>query len=319
MQIMHVLAVGLALIAIVGLLGPQVDTNISLDDLTLPDNLDLYLSESESRFDDITEGTEKKIIWAGSPGERTALSIVSFHGFSATRQELSPLADTVAKSLNANLFYTRLAGHGRGGPGMVDGSVNRWANDANEALQIGHRLGDKVILIGTSTGSTLATWLALQPTNSELGAMILLSPNFYNADSDMRMLLWPWGKQIADTLIGKVRHWESKNPLHEKYWANDYATSSLLPMMGLVKTVNDSDIEKINIPTLMIYSSKDKTISVPPIRETFARLGSEEKELFEFNDTEDPDYHALAGDLMSPSSTAVLAEKMSRFLKDTLK
>ena len=319
MQIMHVLAVGLALIAIVGLLGPQVDTNISLDDVTLPDNLDLYLSESESRFDDITEGTEKKIIWAGSPGERTAISIVSFHGFSATRQELSPLADTVAKSLNANLFYTRLAGHGRGGPGMVDGSVNRWANDANEALQIGHRLGDKVILIGTSTGSTLATWLALQPTNSELGAMILLSPNFYNADSDMRMLLWPWGKQIADTLIGKVRHWESKNPLHEKYWANDYATSSLLPMMGLVKTVNDSDIEKINIPTLMIYSSKDKTISVPPIRETFARLGSEEKELFEFNDTEDPDYHALAGDLMSPSSTAVLAEKMSRFLKDTLK
>ncbi|MDC0172806.1 lysophospholipase [Gammaproteobacteria bacterium] len=319
MQIMHVLAVGLALIAIVGLLGPQVDTKISLDDLALPDNLDLYLSESESRFDDITEGTEKKIIWAGSPGERTALSIVSFHGFSATRQELSPLADTVAKSLNANLFYTRLAGHGRGGPGMVDGSVNRWANDANEALQIGHRLGDKVILIGTSTGSTLATWLALQPTNSELGAMILLSPNFYNADSDMRMLLWPWGKQIADTLIGKVRHWESKNPLHEKYWANDYATSSLLPMMGLVKTVNDSDIEKINIPTLMIYSSKDKTISVPPIRETFARLGSEEKELFEFNDTEDPDYHALAGDLMSPSSTAVLAEKMSRFLKDTLK
>ena len=318
MQIMHVLAVGLALIAIVGLLGPQVDTKISLDDLALPDNLDLYLSESESRFDDITEGTEKKIIWAGSPGERTALSIVSFHGFSATRQELSPLADTVAKSLNANLFYTRLAGHGRGGPGMVDGSVNRWANDANEALQIGHRLGDKVILIGTSTGSTLATWLALQPTNSELGAMILLSPNFYNADSDMRMLLWPWGEQIADTLIGKVRHWESKNPLHEKYWANDYATSSLLPMMGLVKTVNDSDIEKINIPTLMIYSSKDKTISVPPIRETFARLGSEEKELFEFNDTEDPDYHALAGDLMSPSSTAVLAEKMSRFLKDTL-
>ena len=316
---MHVLAVGLALIAIVGLLGPQVDTNISLDDVTLPDNLDLYLSESESRFDDITEGTEKKIIWAGSPGERTALSIVSFHGFSATRQEFSPLADTVAKSLNANLFYTRLAGHGRGGPGMVDGSVNRWANDANEALQIGHRLGDKVILIGTSTGSTLATWLALQPTNSELGAMILLSPNFYNADSDMRMLLWPWGEQIADTLIGKVRHWESKNPLHEKYWANDYATSSLLPMMGLVKTVNDSDIEKINIPTLMIYSSKDKTISVPPIRETFARLGSEEKELFEFNDTEDPDYHALAGDLMSPSSTAVLAEKMSRFLKDTLK
>ena len=316
MKIKYVLAIGIALIATVALLGPRVDMNISLDDLTLTDNLDLYLSKSESRFDDITEGTEKTIMWAGTPGERTAISIVSFHGFSATRQELSPLADTVAKSLNANLFYTRLAGHGRGGLGMIDGSVNRWANDANEAIKIGRRLGDKVILIGTSTGSTLATWLALQPTNADLEAMILLSPNFYNADSNMRMLLWPWGQQIAETLIGKVRHWESKNPLHEKYWANDYATSSMLPMMGLVKIVNDSDIEKINTPTLMIYSSKDKTISVPPILETFARLGSEKKELFEFSATEDPDYHALAGDLMSPSSTAVLAEKINTFITD---
>ena len=316
MKIKYVLAIGIALIATVALLGPRVDMNISLDDLTLTDNLDLYLSKSESRFDDITEGTEKTIMWAGTPGERTAISIVSFHGFSATRQELSPLADTVAKSLNANLFYTRLAGHG--GPGMVDGSVNRWANDANEALQIGHRLGDKVILIGTSTGSTLATWLALQPTNSELGAMILLSPNFYSADSNMSMLLWPWGQHIAEALIGKVRHWESKNPLHEKYWANDYATSSILPLMGLLKIVNDADIENINTPTQMIYSSKDKTISVPAVIDTFARLGSEQKELVEFNATEDPDFHALAGDLMSPTSTEILAGKITIFINNTL-
>ena len=312
----HILVTGLALIIGVGLLGPRVNLDIALEEVMLPDNLDLYLAESEARFDDITQGTEKAIMWAGDTGEKTAISIVSFHGFSATRQELSPLADIVAESLNANLFYTRLAGHGRGGAGMVDGSVNSWVNDANEAIAVGRRLGNKVVLIGTSTGSTLATWLALQSSNTDLAGMILLSPNFYNADSDMRMLLWPWGKQIAETLIGKVRHWESKNPLHEKYWANDYATSSMLPMMGLVKIVNDSAIEKINTPTLMIYSAKDKTISVPPILETFARLGSEKKELFEFNATEDPDYHALAGDLMSPSSTGVLAEKISTFITD---
>ena len=270
----HLLGIGLALVIAVALLGPRVNMDISLDKVILPNNLDLYLSESESRFDDITLGTEKVIMWAGTPGEKTAISIVSFHGFSATRQELSPLADTVAKSLNANLFYTRIAGHGRGADGMVDGSVNGWANDANEALEIGRRLGNKVILIGTSTGSTLATWLALQSTNTDLSAMILLSPNFYSADSNMSMLLWPWGQHIAEALIGKVRHWESKNPLHEKYWANDYATSSILPLMGLLKIVNDADIENINTPTQMIYSSKDKTISVPAVIDTFARLGS---------------------------------------------
>ena len=314
----HLLSIGLALVIAVALLGPRVNMDISLDKVILPNNLDLYLSESESRFDDITQGTEKVIMWAGTPGEKTAISIVSFHGFSATRQELSPLADTVAKSLNANLFYTRIAGHGRGADGMVDGSVNGWANDANEALEIGRRLGNKVILIGTSTGSTLATWLALQSTNTDLSAMILLSPNFYSADSNMSMLLWPWGQHIAEALIGKVRHWESKNPLHEKYWANDYATSSILPLMGLLKIVNDADIENINTPTQMIYSSKDKTISVPAVIDTFARLGSKQKELVEFNATEDPDFHALAGDLMSPSSTEILAEKIIVFVNNTL-
>ena len=314
----HLLGIGLALVIAVGLLGPRVNMDISLDKVILPNNLDIYLSESESRFDDITQGTEKVIMWAGTPGEKTAISIVSFHGFSATRQELSPLADTVAKSLNANLFYTRIAGHGRGADGMLDGSVNGWANDANEALEIGRRLGNKVILIGTSTGSTLATWLALQSTNTDLSAMILLSPNFYSADSNMSMLLWPWGQHIAEALIGKVRHWESKNPLHEKYWANDYATSSILPLMGLLKIVNDADIENINTPTQMIYSSKDKTISVPAVIDTFARLGSEQKELVEFNATEDPDFHALAGDLMSPTSTEILAGKITIFINNTL-
>ncbi|MDD4273595.1 MAG: hypothetical protein PHG14_07705 [Desulfobacter postgatei] len=38
---------------------------------------------------------------------------VYIHGFSATRKETAPLSDLVAKTLNANLFYTRLSGHGR--------------------------------------------------------------------------------------------------------------------------------------------------------------------------------------------------------------
>ena len=88
--------------------------------------------------------------------------------------------------------------------------------------------------------------------------------------------------------------------------------------MGLLKIVNDADIENINTPTQMIYSSKDKTISVPAVIDTFARLGSEQKELVEFNATEDPDFHALAGDLMSPTSTEILAGKITIFVNNTL-
>jgi esterase/lipase len=315
MKMIYFVGAVITLIVIAALSGPQVDMKISLNEIVLPSNLDVYLSESESQFEDIIEGTEKKIIWAGVPGEKTDISIVFVHGFSATRQELAPLADIIASSLEANLFYTRLAGHGRGGSGMIDSSVNRWANDANEALKIGRRLGNKVVLIGTSTGSTLITWLSLQPSNKDVQAIILLSPNFHPANSNMSIVLWPWGEKIAEMLIGKTRHWESNNPLHEKYWANDYSTAAMLPMMGLVKIVNDADLNEISTPTLMVYSSKDKTISVPALKKAFHRFGSIQKEIIEFNETEDPDFHALAGDLLSPSSTKALADRVTAFVK----
>ena len=48
------------LLLLIGVLGPRVDTTISLDTISLPNDLDLYLVDSETEFDDITEGTEKK-------------------------------------------------------------------------------------------------------------------------------------------------------------------------------------------------------------------------------------------------------------------
>lgn len=306
------------LLLLIGVLGPRVDTTISLDKISLPKDLDLYLIDSESEFDDITEGTEKKIVWAQEANKKTSISIVSFHGFSATRQELSPLADIIAKSLNANLFYTRLAGHGRGSAGMIQGSVNKWANDANEAIEIGNRIGNKVILIGTSTGSTLATWLALQEEGKDISAIILMSPNYYSAESNIKLVLLPWGKKIAEAMIGKVRHWEPRNHLHEKYWANDYSTAAILPMVGLVDIVDKADLNNIKVPTLMIYSSKDKVISVPSLKNTFERLGSSNKQLIEFNETEDPDFHALAGELLSPSSTNDLASQITLFINEVI-
>ncbi|MDA8646137.1 lysophospholipase [Porticoccaceae bacterium] len=318
MTVLRLIISVVLLIIVVAAMGPRVDMSVDLIPVDLSVDLDKYLDESESQFPDIVEGTEKTIIWANTPGEKTDIAIVSIHGFSATRQELSPLADHVASALRANLFYTRLAGHGRGGRGMTDGSINGWANDANEAMAIGRQLGEKVVLFGNSTGSTLATWLALQKENSDIAALVLIAPNYYSADSATDMFLWPWGKQLAQVLIGKTRSWTSDNPLHEKYWANHYATSSLLPVMGLVKLVDDSELSQIKTPALMIYSSRDQTISPAAVESTFPRFGSREKELVEFSETEDSSYHILAGDLMSPSSTEAVAEIINDFLYQQL-
>ena len=155
----------IAAIAVLYLVGPRVatDTTVSFDPARIGDDPAAYLAASEARFADIRPGLEKEIVWVSPDRRRTPLSIVYIHGFSASKGEVRPLPDRVAAALGANLFYTRLAGHGRGGPAMADASVNAWVNDVAEALAIGRAIGERVVVIATSTGGSLAAWAARNP------------------------------------------------------------------------------------------------------------------------------------------------------------
>jgi hypothetical protein len=75
-------------IIVLFLAGPRVPIDQRIRPITLPDDLDNYLAASEARFTDIRPGTEKTIVWANpSEKDKTPVSIVYLHGFSATRQE----------------------------------------------------------------------------------------------------------------------------------------------------------------------------------------------------------------------------------------
>ena len=66
-----------------------------------------HFARTEARFDDITPGTEKRVIWAGEPEARTEWSVLYVHGFSATSEEIRPVPDRVAQALGANLILSR--------------------------------------------------------------------------------------------------------------------------------------------------------------------------------------------------------------------
>ncbi|MEM8845202.1 MAG: alpha/beta fold hydrolase [Pseudomonadota bacterium] len=301
--------------SVVFLVGPKVEIDTSITPLELPQDLDVYLDNSESEFKDIKPNTEKKIIWTGNTGEKTPLSVVYLHGFTATRQESAPLSDIVAKQLGANLFYTRLTGHGRTTEAMLEGNVNKWVNDAHEALEIGRRIGDKVIVIGMSAGGALAFWLSSQATSKDVEAYVLISPSFRLADRDSRFLMWPWGAQIAELAVGKEICRKSQNPQHEKYWTHCYPTRALLPLKGLIGYVRSLDFKLIKTPMLMIISPEDTVVDVKETMSIFEKIGSDKKELAEFEDTEDPHHHNLAGDILSPKSTKQVAKIIINFIQ----
>jgi esterase/lipase len=299
-------------------LGPRPVVDETIHQLDLPADLDTYLAQSEFRFTDIIPGTEKTIVWATTEKTRTPISIVYLHGFSATRQETRPLSDSVAAALGANLFYTRLAGHGRGDDAMGEATINDWLNDTMEAYAIGRRLGERVVVIGTSTGATLATWLAARPDVGDLLAVVLISPNFGPKDPTSRLLLWPWGTQLARLVVGPYYTWEPANFGHARFWKTRHPSSALVPMMGLVDLVNGLDLGRITHPLLVVYSPNDEVVDPGLIAKAYPRFGSSIKEAILLNEVGDPSSHVLAGDILSPEETMPIARRVVSFVRPLL-
>jgi alpha-beta hydrolase superfamily lysophospholipase len=293
-------------------LGPRARFDDTPFPVTLRDDLDRHLAESEARFPDIVPGTERRIVWASDERARTAVAVVYLHGFSATHRDTAPLAEEVAALLGANLYLARLAGHGLGAEPLGEVDAADWLQDGCEAWEIGRRLGDRVVLMGHSTGAALALWLAERGSGDELQALVLLSPNFAPADPAADILLWPWGGAIAELVEGRMREWQPANDLQERYFTTRYPTRALLPMMALVHAARSLPLEEVRVPAFVAYCPDDTVVDIRAVERAFARLGGP-KRLFPVA-TEDPERHVLAGDILSPGTTMSLAREIVGFL-----
>ena len=218
-------------------------------------------------------------------------------------------------ALGANLYYARLAGHGRDGDAMAESSVNAWINDCAEAMAIGRAIGDRVVVIATSTGAAIATWAATRPDLSDrVAAMILISPNYGVQAGGAFILTMPWGKQIAEMVMGKERSFPVENELHGKLWTSRYPSSAILPMAAMTELARESPVERSTIPALFIFSPNDKIIRPDLIREVAARWGARH-ELAPIEQSGDPSNHVIAGDALSPATTDTLADRIDAWIK----
>jgi esterase/lipase len=297
--------------------GPRVKVDTNLPQIEIPADVEMYVKNSEAKYADITPGAEKIIVWHNpAKKDKTPLSVVYLHGFSATRQEVAPLCDIVAKKLGANLFYTRLRGHGRPADALKGVTVNDWLVDTAEAIEIGKRIGDKVIIVSTSTGGTLTAWYGLTQKTDRIHAAVMISPNFYPARSEARIMTWPWGKQLAHLIIGEYRTWKPQSDRQAKYWSWKQPTEVTVTMMGLVDMVKDLNFQTFSLPLLMILSPKDKVISYPLAKQRFSEASSVKKKLVEVSDSVDTSQHVIAGDILSPNTTERVASDIVSFIKE---
>lgn len=262
----------------------------------------------------LVPGTEKRLLWAGAPGERTEYAVIFVHGFSASRQEIAPVPERVAAALGANLFETRLAGHGFAENPLANVAAEQWLDDGAEALAVGARLGDKLVLIGSSTGATLALALAGHPDFGRIHTLVLLSPNHGPKDPASVWLTRPFGPLIARAMIGEYRGFRAANEAQARYWSTRYPTSALVEMMRLVDRANERVREAAVPRALLVYSPEDRVVAVDRLLAAFETLPAVVKEVDARTATADPGRHVLAGDILSPATTPAMVDRIKDFV-----
>jgi esterase/lipase len=265
------------LLVVIYALGPSPETptyNVDLPAIsTNLATIQQFVLDHENR-PDIKPDNEARIFWANdSVPQKTEYVLLYIHGFTASRKEGEPVYLDVARRYGMNAYAARLATQGLDTVDqMIDYRPERIWESAKLALTIAEKLGDKVIIMSTSTGGTLALKLAATYPDKVHG-LINMSPNIRVKDANAWLLNKPWGLQIARLVFGgNFRHLEPIDSNYGKYWYVDYRLESVVYLQELVEsTMNKETFQEVDCPVLNLFYFKndeeqDDVVSVNRIR-----------------------------------------------------
>lgn len=305
---------GAAVVAALWMFGPyeSLSPERAFDASVLENGVDTYLKAGEVQVDGIRPGAEKRVIWAAASEQQTPWAIVYVHGFSASAAEIQPVPEKLAQALGANLYYTRLRGHGRDGAALGAARADQWIYDMQEAMAIGRRIGAKVLLLSTSTGGSLATLIAADPEHSHsLAAAAFVSPNFGVNNAAAPLLTWPAARHWLPVLAGRERGFAPRNDAQAAGWTTQYPSTAVFPMAAVTRAAWQVDHADIATPALFVFHPDDQVVRADRTAEVTTRWGGPVSVFHpQPGPQDDPDRHVIAGDIMSPDATPAVTEAL---------
>lgn len=222
--------------------------------------LEEWLNEREQQIQGIKEDNHARIIWSNdSLREKTEYVVIYLHGFSASQGEGEPIHREFARRYGFNLYLPRLQDHGIHSEEIFkDLTVESYMQSAKEAIAIGKQLGEKVILMSTSTGGTMSLYFAKH--DPDIHSLIMYSPNIRINNSSAHLMSGPWGLQIARMVVGgKSFDFPQDSKWDSLYWTKKYRIEGLVALQALIdKTMNKETFESVRQPVFMAYYFKNQ-------------------------------------------------------------
>ncbi len=316
----------IVLVGIVYMLGPHPATPVfdaAMPEVPSINELEKFITAREAAHK-LRPDNEARIVWANdSSKSKTAYSIVYLHGFSASQEEGNPVHRNIAKAFGCNLYLARLAEHGIDtSEQLMNLTADNYFKSAQQALAIGKQLGNKVILMGTSTGATQAIQLAAAYPD-DVSSLVLYSPNIAIFDSKARLLNNPWGLQIARLVKGgNYNVSDDDRPIYKQYWNKPYRLEATVALEEMLETTMKKEtFVKVKQPVLMLYYYKDEqqqdsVVNVSAMKKMFSELGTADsnKRAIPLPNTGD---HVIASPIKSKDIISVEKET-KRFLEEVI-
>ena len=310
---MVIFLIFLGCLLVILVLGKREPADLTLSKVSINTSVDHYLEKREKEVLGLQPGVCKEVTWAEKRGKKTKFSIIFLHGFTASKFELSPFPNAIALGLNANIYNARLSGHGCGGEALGKVKVKDWVFDLSEALEIGRKIGEKIIIIGSSTGGTLATVAA---SEKNVSGIIFVSPNFKVRYRFFQIFTLGFARFWIPLIFGKYREFQPISKEHAIYWTTRYPIVAVVTMATLVKKVVSQNFDKKNCPALFIVSEEDKVVDAKKTLKIAEQWGGKSfVNLVKCGPYDDPNSHVLAGDIKSPTQTEKLVKTSLAWIK----
>jgi pimeloyl-ACP methyl ester carboxylesterase len=213
-------------------------------------------------------------------------AILFVHGWGGCRAEGEFVVDQLADEWNANVFYMRLPGHGRDADAHRQAEPAQYTRAVSEALNVTEALGEKIVVVGSSTGALLATWAAGQYPERVDGA-VFVSPFYdYQAGWIGPALNHRVTTGLLRLVMGKERYagWDGYEdrpdlPGYDDHWLVQQESMAMVQLEMLRRGIWASPgfPENVSQPVLVLHfykddQSKDSVISTEVLVDTYGRF-----------------------------------------------
>ena len=247
---------------------------------------------------------------------QTPFAFLGIHGFSACRQETAPITQRLANDFKANLIELRLAGHGLTEGGMTCPAED-WLASVVDSYDLACRLGEQVILVGTSTGAPLACWAdrKLQHDYRAPFAHLFMAPNFKINNPFDFLLTMPFAETIVPRLLGRTRSWTPESDAAARYWTSTYDIQAVIEMQKVVDWFRSQPAQAWTTPMAMMVMANDPTISAKMAKRVFRQWQTRDKAHLPILTEPDAIAHVFAGDIAGPARTEQTIKAFASFLR----